>query len=802
MHRKVLSYLFILVATLSFATAQVTEDEDWYYNQPIATIEFQGLYNIKRSDLNGIISSFIDKPFTDDLYGELIDRLYALDFFEDFNCYVRHDHKDDSKVALIVDVVEKPIINSISFSGNHKIRNGELREKIQAKPSNIYVESEILLDERAIRNFYNEKGYSEATVTHTAVESSKGGVDVTFSINEGASTVISEIHFTGNTIVSERTLKNKIDSKEVGLFKDGAYQYSTLERDKQKIIAYYREKGYADASILDVIKTTTLNPEKQRNEMVINFIIQEGSQYTFKGLTISGNEVFSTEELLKNQRLKDGDVFNFTKLQEDFSIIQNYYSENGYMTNDYIPVPKKDSDRHEISYELKIVERSRSHVENIIIKGNTKTKDYVIRREFPLEPGDIFSSTKLFSGYRNLMNLQYFSNVIPEAQQGSEQNLVDVVLTVEEQSTSNLNFGMSFSGVTDPNTIPVSLFLKLENSNLFGEGKTLSTSTQISNTEQMIDLAYSQRWIGDLPIYFNTTLSLSHSASNMLVHHVSPSLDFNQNAFFSEYQGWSTALSASLGRRWALDRATLALSGGFSTSLNRNNYDESVYIPVDTSVSNFANRWGVANALYANFSVDARDLSYDPTQGWFASEKLTWHGLIPGVEKQFYLRSDTKLEGYLKLLDLPVAQNWNLKLVMSGYAGLSMLFPTSTTPLGENQKLFVDGMFNGRGWNYMAGQKTGNVMLSSNVELRIPLMPGVVGVDFFFDSVAIKEDLVDLATLNIDDFFFSFGPGIRFLMPQFPLHLMFAWRFKTYNRVPKFEEVPFQFVLSFNIPNR
>ena len=107
---------------------------------------------------------------------------------------------------------------------------------------------------------------------------------------------------------------------------------------------------------------------------------------------------------------------------------------------------------------------------------------------------------------RNLMNLQYFSNIIPEPQQGSEENLVDLVWTVEEQSTSNIQFGMTFSGITEPNTLPISLFLKIENSNLFGEGKTISSSVTASNTEQSIDFSYSQNWIGNNPIGFSQSL--------------------------------------------------------------------------------------------------------------------------------------------------------------------------------------------------------------------------------------------------------------------------------------------------------
>ena len=248
-----------------------------------------------------------------------------------------------------------------------------------------------------------------------------------------------------------------------------------LEQDKQRIIEYYRERGYADVQILDVTIDTSFNDEKQRNELTINFIIQEGAQYTFVGLEIKGNEVFSVKELLKQQKLKSGAIYNETKFQEDLATIQSVYFENGYMSNEYYPMPLKNTERHEISYVLTIVEHSRSHIENIIIKGNNKTKENVIKREIPIEEGDIFSREKILNGIRNLMNLQYFSNIIPEPQQGSEENLVDLVWTVEEQSTSNIQFGMTFSGITEPNTLPISLFLKIENSNLFGEGKTISS---------------------------------------------------------------------------------------------------------------------------------------------------------------------------------------------------------------------------------------------------------------------------------------------------------------------------------------
>ena len=795
MHRKLCALCILFFVTVFSAFSQ---DSEWYWEQPISKIDFNGLKNVKKSELQGVISSFIGQPFSADTYNEILDRLYSLDFFDDITPFARHDTKDESKVLLVFEVVERPVISAINFNGNRKIRNGELREQIKNKTSDIYIESKILLDERIIRNYYLQKGYTASYITHST-EETPDGIVVNFQISEGNNSVIREINFTGNSIVSSRTLKNKISLKEVGLFRDGAYQPSTLEQDKQTIIKYYNEKGYADANIIDVKVDSSLNEEKQRDELSILFIIQEGAQYTYSGLRIQGNEVFTTEELLKQRKLRVGSVYNATKFQEDIQAISNVYYENGYMSNEFYPVPVKDADRHEISYDLTIREHSRSHVENIIIKGNTKTKDFVIKREIPIKSGDTFSNDKIINGLRNLMNLRYFSNVVPEAQQGTEGNLVDIVFSVEEQSTSAVQFGLVFTGTADPGTLPVSLYLKVENSNLFGEGRTLSVGTQLSNTEQSVDFSYSQNWIGSLPISFNTTLSLKREKSTAYENFWTPNLELIQNNYSMNYRDWSATVSSGLARRWTPDYAIITLSGGISTSLQRNIFDENIHSPVDTGVSLYANRWGISNAIYGNISIDNRDVNYDPSKGWFMSQRVTWHGLLPGLEKEFFARTDTKLEGYLKLLDIPVTEKWAFKLVLANYTGVSMILPHSE--VSESNTLYLDGMLNGRGWTEAYRETRGMFMLSNRFELRFPLVPGILGLDGFWDAAAIKSRVQDASSLKIEDFYFSYGPGLRFLIPQLPLHLMFAWRYRVEDGKSKFAENPFQFVLSFNIVN-
>lgn len=795
MHRKVSAFLFFVLIAVFSIHAQSGE---WYWEQPISKIDFSGLKNVKKSELQGVISAYINQPFTDSVYNDLLDRLYSLDYFEDITPYAKHDPRDENSVLLVFEVVERPVVKTINFVGNKKIRNGELREKIKVKTSDVYVDSKVLMDERIIRNFYLEKGYTASTVSHT-VEETDNGMIITYTITEGNNSVIREISFTGNTIASKRTLKNKLSLKEVGLFRDGAYQPSTLEKDKQTILKYYNERGYADAAIIDVKVESTLNEEKMRDELSIQFVIQEGTQYTYSGLRIKGNEIFTEDELLRSRRLKPGQIYNETKFQEDFNAIANVYYSNGYMTNEYYPVPVKDIDRHEISYDLTIVEHSRSHVENIIIKGNTKTKEFVIRREIPIQPGDTFSNAKIYNGIRNLMNLRYFSNIVPDAQPGTEENLYDLIFSVEEQATNSVLFGLSFTGGVDPGTLPVSFYLNLENSNLFGEGRTLGIGTQVSNTDQTINLSYSQNWIGDLPIAFSTSVALKHSLVDTFVNFWTPTGTLVQDRYSANYHNWDISVSSGLSRRWTPDYAIITLAGGFSTSLQRNIFNENIFVPVDTGVSLYANRWGISNSIFGNFSVDNRDLSYDPTRGWFFSQRFSWYGLIPGLEKEFFARTDTKLEGYLKLFEIPFSEVWSLKLILAGYTGLSAVIPYSEISEGNN--VYIDGMINGRGWTEIYRASKGMLMLSNRLELRIPLVPGIIGIDGFWDAAATKPKIQDINKFKMEDFYFSYGPGVRFLIPQLPLHLMFAWRYRIIDGKPKFADEPFQFVLSFNIVN-
>lgn len=817
--------LVLTLITFISISAFAQDDSAWYENKPIKSVVFEGLKNIKASDLEGITSSYIGKRFTDEIPNELYNKIEALDYFSDYE--IKLQNNDGGRtIKIIIEVSEYPIVSKIVFSGNHQLHDSDLKEAVSIKEKDIFNTEKMLMDQRAIKNHYIDKGFTDANVRAESKQTDEGVV-ITFIIEENRQTVVKKIEFSGNKVVSSKTLKGKISLKEVGIFNNGAFQETSLSADVKAIVTYYQNRGYVDARVYEPRVESSYNEEKKRQELTITFEVIEGSQYEFGGMSFSGNHVFSEDKLQSFVKLERGKTYNETRFQESKAAIQNLYYENGYTSNRFDARMTKDPELKSISYVLEITENPRSHIEDVIIKGNTKTKEYVIRREIPIESGDIFSNTKVMTGLRNLYNLQYFSAIVPDVLPGSEENLVDLVFSVEEQSTTTLDFGFTFSGVSDPDEFPIALYAKITNSNLFGEGRSISAGVTLSTDEQSVSLSYGQNWLFDLPISSSFSASYSHSKNYALTNFLLPDGSIDNDYYYMEYEQHEFNLSASLGRRWTPDFAILTLTGGISGSLIDNIYNSSLFVPYDASVSQYNNNWEPKNSLWASFSVDNRNINYDPSSGWFLNQRLAWYGLLPAGtfsflnnnwanwgEKEFYLRTDTKGEIYFTLLDQPFSENWSLKLILMGYSSLSMQFPLPNTTIKQSNQLYIDGMFNGRGWTiYNTAAGRGLTLWSNTLELRCPVVPGVFAIDLWFDAICIADSIKEFYTqMNQDMWYFSFGPSLRFAIQQFPLRLLFVNTFKVKDGQLVFldqdggEGKPwyknFNFVLSFNLVNK
>lgn len=799
MFRKHLVVFTLLLVCVSFFT--FSQDSEWYYNKPIKRIYFEGLVSVSNADLVAVSNQFLEKNFTDEVFEQLLTHLFSLDYFKDIETDVVPLDKQGTNIMIRFTVSEYPLISKISFNGNNQIRNSELKDAILLKEKTIFNDSKVLVDERAIRDLYLSKGFTNIRVSSEKIQKDDETIQVEFIILEGKPTIVSSISFEGNASFAQKSLKKEMAQKEKTLFEKGIFQEANIELDKQKLIGFYQERGYIEASIVDVIRETNFNEADNRDELALTYIIREGSQYTYKGTSISGNKLFSTEELLDKIKLKDGEVFNAIKFSNGLRAIYDTYVEKGYTSNQFAPQEYKNIDAKTLSYSIEIVERPRSYIENIIIRGNEKTKDFVILREIPLESGDVYSQTKIANGLRNLYNTQFFSSILPDIQQGSEENLIDLIYEVTEQSTTSLEFGLTFSGVSDPDTPPISFFSKLTDSNFMGTGKTIGAELTIADANYTIGGKYIDNWLFGKPISLFAQATLSYKTLTTLQQTYFPQ---SSNYYLMDYDELSTNFAFGLGRRWFPNFAIISTNAGISIDLFKNFYDAETFIPYEDRVRSAYEAIGVTNSIYTSISFDDRDIFYDASKGWFASQRLSWTGLIPSIETEFFLRSDSKFEFYFTLLDAPVTDIWNLKFVFFAYTGLSFLTPTTNTAISNDSKLLVDGMFNGRGWNN-ARDNRGNALWSTNLELRFPVAPGMLSLDAFYDIAVVKDTLKDLTSLSQDDFYYSFGAGLRISVPQFPLKFLWGFPYKYENGNFQWKnntQFPVEFILSFNLINR
>jgi outer membrane protein insertion porin family len=775
--------------------------DEWYLGKPLRDIVFSGLRHAAPQDLEGILSAYLGQDYTYELVEELQMRLYATGFFELLSPSTVPADPERSAVVLRFAVTEQPVISRISFVGNSKVRQTELLDAVTLKAGDRAEKRRVGNEEQALINKYLEKGYTRATVRSEIQVNSQGEAVVVFFISEGTQNFIQEFRFTGNTVFSDRTLRGRLSLKAKSLINDGAFQEAKLIADREAITLYYRDRGYIDAEVRDVVRTEVVD-DKGGTSMILTFDIFEGDLFTFGGVSFTGNRIFTEEQLQKQIYSKAGESVRASRLEADLQRVADLYFESGYIFNSVNREEERDTVKKVVSYRIEIVERGRAHIESIRIEGLDKTKKEVVLREIPLEPGDVFSKTKVGDGLRNLYNLQFFSAIIPETEQGSAESLMDLVFRVEEQPTTDIQFGITFSGTADPGQFPISGMLRLNDRNFRGTGNSLGGEINASPDTQSLSLNYGHRYIFGLPLSVGFDLSVSHTQRLTPMDNVKPFFygdetyaypdgfdsyeEFEQSSsypseYLMRYDQWYFSVGVSTGYRWGTPLGNLSTGVGTRIGIILNTYDAELFRPLDYTIRRDNNRPTPSNSIWFSVSLDQRDIYYDPSRGYFGSQRFSIFGILP-MEREKYLRSDTKAEYFHTLVNIPIGEHWSFKLIGGLHTGLSFLFrqPGQSATIVENaNKLAVDGMFVGRGWN--ADYRIKGLALWENwAELRIPLVPGVLAWDFFFDAAGVSPTPKDFfAHFDPDIMRYSLGGGLRFTIPQFPLRFSFAKRFRT-----------------------
>lgn len=805
-------FLALILTLLITGGLYAQQSDSWYLDKPIVDVQFEGLKHVLKSELDPIVNPFIGQNFNNSLFMDLQSKLYALNYFSLIEAEAVPRTEQRESLVLRFHVKERPIIDQIRMEGNRSVRDSEILDTILLKRDDILTKNKLNVDENAIKDLYLEKGFANVTVeSSTETDEEKNTVQVTFTIEEGFQTRIRTIGFSGNKFAPSSTLKKQLTSKEQSFFNSGIFKQNQLEQDRTAIEQYYHERGYIDAKVVDV-EEEVVESDESRNFLALTFYIEEGFQWTYGGIVFNGNQLFSNEELSRQMSLEEGEILNLNQLQQSFTRISDLYYNDGYIYNSISQQENRNREDRSISFVINIVEKGRAHIENIIIKGNQKTKDKVIYREIPLETGDIFSKEQVITGMRNLYNTGLFSNVTPETPFGSAEGLMDLVMNVEEAKTTNINFGITFTG--QAGEFPVIGFLKWTDNNFRGLGEQFSIGTELSGTSQNLTFAYQTNWLMDRRWSGGVDFNIEHLKNESVRQDILPTWftedQYNNDqaapdpynsveeyeeavaagesiddAYLMEYDQWEFSLGTSTGYTWHTDLGRVGAATGVRTGLSYIDYDPTLYRPYNPSTRNNLNVWRFNNRWWTRFTLDTRDFIFAPSRGFYLGQTFTYGGgLLGGVSH--YLKTQSRGEIFFTLLDYPVLQNWNLKTVLALSSSISFMLPQFYRKDGEwttgveattSYLLYTDGMNVGRGWPRLFD---GEALWDSAVELRIPIAEQVLWSDIFFKTTGFWEDRTQFGFFDKspENYYFSYGAGIRFTIPNLPLGLYLTKLFK------------------------
>ena len=491
--RRLAAGLLILLGGIGGGAALDAQSaDDWYVGKPIAEVRFTGLSHVSAADLREIVQPYVGQAFSLDLFWEMQGRLYATDLFESLESNAVA--VDDERSSVIVEflVQERPLVGSVDLVGNRRIRDTELLEVMDLSQGDVFDPIKLDADEAAIGGLYVARGYPDATVAIDTVRDDEAEeVSIIVRIVEGFEVTVEDIRFVGNEFASESTLRGRMLTKKRSLFESGAFREANLQEDQRIIEAYYASHGYVDASVDRIEREFVLEPDQQRRSLILTIYIVEGQPYTYGGISFEGNEIFSLEELSGLIRHGTDREVNREIVDADFLRVQDFYYESGYIFNLFDLIEIRDEGERRIEYRIVIQERERAHIENIVISGADKTRDHVILRELPFEVGDVFNRTAVVQGLRNLYNTQYFSAVTPDTPAGSAEGLMDVVITVEEQSTADINFGVTIGG----SEFPFAGTVRWNERNLAGSGQSIGAGLELSPVQQSLNFEFVEPWM-------------------------------------------------------------------------------------------------------------------------------------------------------------------------------------------------------------------------------------------------------------------------------------------------------------------
>ncbi|MCB9565472.1 MAG: outer membrane protein assembly factor BamA [Kofleriaceae bacterium] len=686
--------------------------------RPIERIQFRGNRKVEDDAIRVNLLTRVGATFDPNKVREDIRAMWKMGFFADVR--VEAEIAPGGGAILTFVVTEKPSIRKILVAGNDGLELDKINEVIDLQRDAILDVAKIKKNRQKIQDLYVDKGYYLAKVDYDVRPVNEAEVDVYFIVDERAKVQIRDVQFIGNEAISDDELRGLIATQKGGalsfLNDSGTFNEEAFERDLLIISAHYWDKGFATVNVGE----PQLRLSRDKRYMYLSIPIEEGPVYKIASIEFRGDLIGTAEDQAKKVKIKPGSTFSRSVIAEDRERLSNFYMDQGYAYANVLPLTKPIPGKNEIALIFEVERGKKAYFERINIRGNSKTRDKVIRREMKISEGELFNNTNLEISKRRINALGFFEKVDVSTKRGSSDEFVEVNVEVSERATGTFQIGAGFSSVE--NFIAQA---QISQNNLFGRGQQLTLQAQLSSLRQLFLLRFVE------PYFLDTNWTFAFDL-------------YNQSRAFGTFARNASGGDLTWGYPLSYEaRAflTYKLEDVGITTGSRGFADfGAVREPIEaTDVANLF-RGGVTSSLRASLSWDSRNNRLFPSGGWYDSLFVEWADRYTASENVF-LRWGGFLRHYREL--------WGpMVLHLNAEVGVT----TSRDPLGVpiSERYLIGGIYDVRGFaprslgpvlrtgrdpdDPQSGLTLGgNMQVIFNSEIEFPLFKrvGISGVVFY-----------------------------------------------------------------------
>ena len=697
------------------------------------------------------------------MVNEDIKRLYSAGYFEDIQ--VKLDELVDG-YKIYVTVVEKPVIKEIFISGHTVYKDEKIRKTLGIVEGEVIDENKLNQGIEEIRKLYEKKGFRFIEIkSDVQKDPSSGQATIKVKIEEGKKYKIGKILFEGNKSFKNKELLKLMKNKPRKWFMFGTFKEDEFDQDLERIYFQYQKEGFIDVKV-----APEFSYDEKTHDMTIKVLIEEGQKYLTGEVKFKGNQLFPESELWQDLEMLPGLTYSQYYIAQDVEKLRSFYNERGYMDARIIPDIQlnKMSGKVDVLYE--IVEGDLYFVDKVVVRGNSKTRDQVIRRELRIRPGDRFDGEKIRKSKERLDNLNYFEDVTYDTVPSeTEPNRKDLIFRVKEKRTGELSFG---GGVSSIDKFLGFAEISQKNFDLFnwprftGGGQSISLRARVGTISRNFAFSFVEPYLFGRPYAFGLD--------------VYDNFRDNTNVDFDETR---------LGAGFTISRLIKDLfrvGGGYT--MERVKLDN-LSSDAPQTVRDYEGNTTLSR--FKTFSTyDSRDNYFAPTKGSQAGVNAELVGTFLGGDADYVIFG----ANYTKFFQI-----WKKHLIETGLrlGASDSLSGTKEVPVFD--RFYAGGLGSVRGFNYrrVSPIENGNAVGGQSL--------AVVNLDYTFPvpflDIMRGVVFIDAGNVNRDSFKFSFsdfstsvGPGIKVKTPLGPIALYYGY--PIFNKDTEDENGRFEFSLS------